>query len=181
VNIREEFPLSTLVSSNALLPAAFGAKVRSCLENTSRYVFEPDRNGVKVKGVWEADVAAGIREIQDKIGNDIRIEPVAVKYIEEEKLLEPVLAVRVETPEEYVGDIMGDLNRRRGYPLGMDNSVEGIAILATVPLPELIGYEKDLAKMSHGQAKAEADFHGYQPVPPSTPPFNEPKSGAMRA
>ena len=60
-------------------------------------------------------------------------------------LLEPIMAVEVETPEEYMGDVMGDLNRRRGVVLGMDDDgIGGKKVRAEVPLAEMFGYSTDL-------------------------------------
>jgi elongation factor G len=67
-------------------------------------------------------------------------------------LLEPVMKVEVVTPEDYMGDVMGDLNRRRGLPQGMDDTPAGKVIRAEVPLAEMFGYATDLRSMSQGRA-----------------------------
>ena len=61
-------------------------------------------------------------------------------------LLEPIMKVEVVTPEVYMGDVMGDLNRRRGMPQGMDDSPSGKIIRAEVPLAEMFGYATDLPR-----------------------------------
>jgi elongation factor G len=82
-------------------------------------------------------------------------------------LLEPIMKVEVVTPEEYMGDVMGDLNRRRGLPQGMDDSPSGKVIRAEVPLAEMFGYATDLRSMSQGRAVYSMEFDKYAEVPQS--------------
>jgi elongation factor G len=80
-------------------------------------------------------------------------------------LLEPIMKVEVVTPEEYMGDVMGDLNRRRGLPQGMDDTPAGKIIRAEVPLAEMFGYATDLRSMSQGRAVYSMEFQKYSEVP----------------
>ena len=80
-------------------------------------------------------------------------------------LLEPIMKVEVVTPEEYMGDVMGDLNRRRGLPQGMDDTPAGKVIKAEVPLAEMFGYATDLRSMSQGRAVYSMEFQKYAEVP----------------
>jgi len=80
-------------------------------------------------------------------------------------LLEPIMKVEVVTPDEYMGDVMGDLNRRRGLPQGMDESPSGKVIRAEVPLAEMFGYATDLRSMSQGRATYSMEFQKYAEVP----------------
>ena len=80
-------------------------------------------------------------------------------------LLEPVMKVEVVTPEDYMGDVMGDLNRRRGLPQGMDDTPAGKVIRAEVPLAEMFGYATDLRSMSQGRAVYTMEFLKYNEVP----------------
>jgi len=80
-------------------------------------------------------------------------------------LLEPIMKVEVVTPEDYMGDVMGDLNRRRGLPKGMDDSPSGKIIRAYVPLAEMFGYATDLRSMSQGRAVYSMEFEKYSEVP----------------
>jgi elongation factor G len=80
-------------------------------------------------------------------------------------LLEPIMDVEVVTPEEYMGDVMGDLNRRRGLPQGMDDAPSGKIIRAEVPLAEMFGYSTDLRSMSQGRAVYSMEFEKYSEVP----------------
>jgi len=80
-------------------------------------------------------------------------------------LLEPIMNVEVVTPEDYMGDVMGDLNRRRGLPQGMEDSPSGKVIRAEVPLAEMFGYATDLRSMSQGRATYSMEFANYKEVP----------------
>ena len=80
-------------------------------------------------------------------------------------LLEPIMKVEVVTPEDYMGDVMGDLNRRRGLPQGMDESPSGKVIRAEVPLAEMFGYATQLRSMSQGRAVYSMEFEKYSEVP----------------
>ena len=82
-------------------------------------------------------------------------------------LLEPIMKVEVVTPEEYMGDVMGDLNRRRGLPQGMDDAPAGKIIRAEVPLAEMFGYATDLRSMSQGRAVYSMEFAKYAEAPQS--------------
>ena len=80
-------------------------------------------------------------------------------------LLEPIMAVEVVTPEEYMGDVMGDLNRRRGMVGGMEDSSSGKIIRAEVPLSEMFGYATDLRSATQGRATYTMEFLKYAEVP----------------
>ena len=80
-------------------------------------------------------------------------------------LLEPIMKVEVVTPEDYMGDVMGDLNRRRGLPRGLDDSPSGKVIRAEIPLAEMFGYATDLRSMSQGRAVYSMEFLKYKEVP----------------
>ena len=82
-------------------------------------------------------------------------------------LLEPVMKVEVTTPEEYMGDVMGDLNSRRGIVQGMDDSPAGRQIKAEVPLSEMFGYATDLRSATQGRANYSMEFGKYAEVPAS--------------
>merc|ERR1711974_413524 len=82
-------------------------------------------------------------------------------------LLEPVMKVEVVTPEEFMGDVMGDLNRRRGLVQGMDDSSSGKVIRATVPLGEMFGYATDLRSQTQGRASYSMEFSKYDEAPSS--------------
>ena len=80
-------------------------------------------------------------------------------------LLEPIMKVEAVTPEDYMGDVMGDLNRRRGILQGMDDTPSGKVIRAEVPLAEMFGYATDLRGMSQGRATFAMEFLKYAETP----------------
>ncbi|ENA32832.1 MULTISPECIES: elongation factor G [Pseudomonas] len=80
-------------------------------------------------------------------------------------LLEPIMKVEVVTPEDYMGDVMGDLNRRRGLIQGMEDTVSGKVIRAEVPLGEMFGYATDVRSMSQGRASYSMEFAKYAEAP----------------
>jgi elongation factor G len=82
-------------------------------------------------------------------------------------LLEPVFAVEVVTPEEFMGDVMGDLSRRRGQLHGSEQVGNAHAIHAQVPLSEMFGYATDLRSNTQGRANYTMQFEGYEEVPPN--------------
>ena len=82
-------------------------------------------------------------------------------------LLEPLMKVEVVTPEDYMGDVMGDLNRRRGIVQGMEDSVSGKIIRAEVPLREMFGYATDLRSATQGRATYSMEFAKYAEAPKS--------------
>jgi elongation factor G len=82
-------------------------------------------------------------------------------------LLEPVFKVEVVTPEEFMGDVIGDLNRRRGRVEGMEPRGNAQVVNAIAPLSEMFGYATDLRSMSQGRANYTMQFERYEEVPPN--------------
>ena len=80
-------------------------------------------------------------------------------------LLEPVMQVEVVTPEEFLGDVIGDLSRRRGKVEGQDRRGNALAVNATVPLSEMFGYVGDLRSATQGRASYTMQFARYEEVP----------------
>ncbi|ARG98529.1 elongation factor G [Legionella micdadei] len=80
-------------------------------------------------------------------------------------LLEPIMSVEVVTPEDYMGDVMGDLNRRRGLVQGMEDSPAGKIVRAEVPLAEMFGYATDLRSATQGRATYSMEFAKYAEAP----------------
>ena len=80
-------------------------------------------------------------------------------------LLEPIMKVEVVTPEDYMGDVVGDLNRRRGMIQGMDDSPAGKLVRAEVPLAEMFGYATTIRSLTQGRATFTMEFKKYVEVP----------------
>jgi len=81
------------------------------------------------------------------------------------QLLEPVMKVEVTTPEEYMGDVIGDLNSRRGIIQSMDTNKDGSVVKANVPLSEMFGYSTDVRSLTQGRAVYSMEFEEYTAVP----------------
>jgi elongation factor G len=82
-------------------------------------------------------------------------------------LLEPIMAVEVVTPEDYMGDVIGDLSSRRGKVEGMEQRGNSHVVRSQVPLAEMFGYATDLRSRTQGRATYTMQFHSYQQVPES--------------
>jgi elongation factor G len=79
--------------------------------------------------------------------------------------LEPIMKVEITTPEDYMGDVVGDINRRRGIILGMEDMLSGKAISCEVPLSEMFGYATDLRSATQGRATYSMQFEKYNETP----------------
>jgi elongation factor G len=98
------------------------------------------------------------------------------------RLLEPIMKVEVVTPQEYLGDVIGDLNSRHGQVQGMDTSGNAQVISAMVPLANLFGYPSTLRFMTQGRAQCTIHFDHYEQVPPALGPGDDdfPMAAALR-
>jgi elongation factor G len=104
-------------------------------------------------------------EIAFKVAGSLALQEAAKRA--KPVLLEPVFAVEVVTPEEYMGDVIGDLNRRRGRVHGMEPRGNAQAVTAHVPLSEMFGYATDVRSMTQGRATYTMQFDKYEEVPPN--------------
>jgi len=104
-------------------------------------------------------------EIAFKVAGSIALREAARRA--KPVLLEPVFAVEVVMPEEFLGDVIGDLNRRRGRVHGMEPRGNAQVVTASVPLSEMFGYATDVRTMTQGRATYTMQFEGYEEVPPN--------------
>ncbi|MCW3063725.1 MAG: translation elongation factor [Solirubrobacterales bacterium] len=104
-------------------------------------------------------------EIAFKIAGSLALKEAARRA--KPVLLEPVFAVEVVTPEEFMGDVIGDLNRRRGRVHGMEPRGNAQVITASVPLAEMFGYATDVRSATQGRATYTMQFEAYEEVPPN--------------
>jgi elongation factor G len=104
-------------------------------------------------------------EIAFKVAGSLALQEAAKRA--KPVLLEPVFAVEVVTPEEYMGDVIGDLNRRRGRVHGMEPRGNAQVVSAHVPLSEMFGYATDVRSMTQGRATYTMQFDSYEEVPPN--------------
>ncbi len=104
-------------------------------------------------------------EIAFKIAGSLALKEAARRA--KPVLLEPIFAVEVVTPEEFLGDVIGDLSRRRGRVEGQEQRGNALAVTAKVPLSEMFGYSTDLRSNTQGRANYTMQFDGYDEVPPN--------------
>ncbi|MFA9396229.1 MAG: elongation factor G [Halodesulfovibrio sp.] len=120
---------------------------------------------VKVKLIWGSYHDVDSSEQAFYIAGSMAIKAACKKA--GPQILEPIMGVEVVTPEEYLGDVMGDLNGRRGRVQGMDTRANAQVIDAMVPLSEMFGYATDLRSKTQGRANFTMQFDHYEPVPNS--------------
>jgi elongation factor G len=104
-------------------------------------------------------------EMAFKIAGSIGFREAAAKA--RPVLLEPVMKVEVVTPEDFMGDVMGDINSRRGMIQGMEDAPSGKIVRAEVPLAQMFGYSTDLRSATQGRATYSMEFAKYSEVPAS--------------
>src|SRR5207302_7127602 len=107
------------------------------------------------------DVASS--EIAFKVAGSLALKEAARRA--KPVLLEPIFAVEVVTPEEFLGDVIGDLSRRRGRVEGQEPRGNALAVKASVPLAEMFGYATDLRSNTQGRANYTMQFDRYEEVP----------------
>ena len=149
-----------------------GAVPREYISSVDKGVQEQMQNGV-IGGYPVVDVKVTLydgsyhdvdsSEMAFKIAGSMAFRSGAMNA--DPTLLEPVMKVEVVTPENYLGDVMGDLNRRRGITHGMDDSPTGKVIQAEVPLAEMFGYATDLRSATQGRATYSMEFEKYSEAP----------------
>jgi elongation factor G len=149
-----------------------GAVPREYISAVNKGVIEQMDNGV-IAGYPVVDVKVTLydgsyhdvdsSEVAFKIAGSMAFKEGAKKA--KPVLLEPIMSVEVVSPDDYMGDVNGDINRRRGVLQGMDESPAGKIIKAEVPLAEMFGYATDLRSMSQGRATFSMEFSKYAKVP----------------
>ncbi|MFU8816140.1 MAG: elongation factor G [Pseudomonadales bacterium] len=149
-----------------------GVVPREYIPAVNKGIQEQMQNGV-LAGYPLIDVRAALfdgsfhevdsSEMAFKIAGSMALKAGALKA--RPVLLEPIMDVEVVTPEDYMGDVVGDLNRRRGLINGMDENPAGKIIRAEVPLSEMFGYSTDLRSATQGRANYTMEFRRYAEVP----------------
>jgi elongation factor G len=151
-----------------------GVVPREYINSVDKGIQEQITNGV-IAGYPMVDVKATLfdgsyhevdsSEMAFKVAGSMAFKNAAV--IASPVLLEPMMKVEVVTPEDYMGDVMGDLNRRRGIVQGMEDSPSGKIINSHVPLSEMFGYATDLRSQTQGRATYTMEFDHYAEAPAS--------------
>ncbi len=160
----EEFQFEEQIHGGTVPKEYFGAVQKGIDEQLQSGVLA----GYPILGV-KATLYDGSYHEVDSNENAFRMAgALAVKNAAKEAgavLLEPMMKVEAVTPEDYMGDVMGDLNRRRGIVQGMEDTMAGKIIRAEVPLSEMFGYATDLRSMSQGRASYSMEFLKYAEAP----------------
>ena len=160
----EEFQFEEQIHGGTVPKEYFGAVQKGIDEQLQSGVLA----GYPILGV-KATLYDGSYHEVDSNENAFRMAgALAVKNAAKEAgavLLEPIMKVEAVTPEDYMGDVMGDLNRRRGIVQGMEDTMSGKIIRAEVPLSEMFGYATDLRSMSQGRASYSMEFLKYAEAP----------------
>lgn len=179
--MKDTKPLAYEVSGKGVLPATVASDAARLLGANTRVAVEACASGFLLHVVWELDAEASLQLLGRELEYSVNVSPGRVAYREEGgHRLEPRLSVYVEVSEEWLGDVMGDLNRRRGLMRGMENENGVVELQALVPLAELFGYSRALEAMTRGRAKVSVEFHDYAPAPDDGPDPDEPASAALR-
>ncbi|MFQ6616010.1 MAG: elongation factor G [Fidelibacterota bacterium] len=150
-----------------------GAVPKEYIPSVDRGIQEKLKNGI-LAGYPMEDVRVELvdgsyhpvdsSELAFKIAGSIAVEQACSKA--QPVILEPRMKVEVVLPEQYLGDVMSDLNSRRGEIQGTDHRKDALIIRAVVPLSDLFGYATDLRSISQGRAVFTSEFYSYEPVPP---------------
>ena len=149
-----------------------GAIPREFINPVEKGVIEQMENGV-IGGFPVVDVKVTLYDgsFHDVDSSEVAFKVAASQCFKEGAkkakpvILEPVMSVEAVTPKDYLGDVTGDLNRRRGIVLGMEDTVMGNIVKAEVPLSEMFGYSPSLRSMSQGRATYTMEFTKYAELP----------------
>jgi translation elongation factor EF-G len=176
--------LTVDLKADGLPPREFASAAATVLSGNERVEVEATETGLVLRGVWEWDVECAIEELTEALGVPIETRQPEILYRKETRLLEPVMKIRLTVPEDCIGDVIGDLSRRRGEIQDVRGGDDGYCrIDGIAPLANLFGYHNAVQQLAKGTAKLDIDFLGYQPVPPigPEPNPNEPAAAALRA
>ena len=177
-------PLRTLARPKAsAFVLGFARELVSHFAHLDRLEAEATDEGLLIGGIWQPDLDLAFDVVRGAYVGETTWEPARIHYLEDQwrRPTEPYLLVRVQTPYDYIGNVIGDLSSRRGL-LTEQRDVGGASeVVAEVPLSELSGYVVALSAMTQGSGTATAEFHSYQRAPRTSPPDDEPKSAALRA
>lgn len=177
-------PLRTLARPKA---SAFVVKFARDLvphfAHLDRLEAEATAEGLLIGGIWQPDLDRAFDIVRGAYSGETTWWPARIHYAEDEwrRRTEPFLLVRVQTPYDYIGNVIGDLSSRRGLITG-HRDIDGKGeVSAEAPLSELTRYLTALSAITQGTGTATAEFHSYQLAPRTSPPDDEPMSAALRA
>ena len=167
------------ISATGILPSKLAEVAARVLNACERVEVEFINGLVTLRAVWEADADLAIHQIQEHLKTDITATSTRVVYIHEPNLLEPVMKLKIKVLEDYIGDVIAEINRRRGMLEVLEDVEEGLKLIeCKVPLVELFGYMSVLRELSKSSGEIEVHFDSYQPAPHNPDP-GEPWAGAL--
>lgn len=182
--MKSVFPIEVVINSEREnFPLKFSSEAATILQNEKRVKCEITNKGLLLKGVCDLDIQDAITKIKENMEVDINSTDYTIEYRKDGSiLLEPIMIVEVTCPESHMGDVMGDMNRRRGIVEGLIDIDNGKLIKAKIPLSEMLGYRDYLNNLFSYEWVVNVEFFEYQqaPNPDGTDP-NEPVSKALRA
>ena len=143
----------------------FAADAATVLRDNARVEVEVSPSGVILRGVWEFDIEQAIEELKEALALRMAWSPPRILYKEGPRLLEPIMRVRLMVPEDSLGDVIGDINSRRGLIQGTDSRGNAQAVTAMVPLANMFGYVNQLRSFTQGRANYSMFFDHYDEVP----------------
>src|SRR5688572_28986709 len=161
-------PLSILVTRpSAPSQFWFAREAADTVSHGASVRAEPSESGLMLRGLTELDLEMVCHELK-KTYPDLRLGNPEVAYVEGEKLLEPYYLATVDTPEDFMGNVVGDLSSRRGLIVEMNDLPDGKEIKAELPVAECFGYTSTLRHLTKGKGRYKLTFIGYRPAPPAT-------------
>jgi predicted membrane GTPase involved in stress response len=152
-----------------LVQADWFGRAKTLLGENPRYALTQKDDRFILEAVWEPDLELAF-DLLHRQNPEIRASGYDVIYIWNPELQEPYLHLRINCPEEYMGKVFGDLNRRLACLLPSSGLGSDRIFQAEVPAAELFGYSVDIRAMTKSQATVTAEFIGYRPAPTSTQP-----------
>ena len=175
-------PIQTIARpKSSAFAVTFARELLPLFEHHERLDAEPVSGGLLIAGVWEPDLDVAHQMIAAAYSGEVAWDAPRINYIEDTWRQEPVLLVEVRTPDDYLGNVIGDLSSRRAMITEHRALPNGSVVYAHAPLAELSGYLSTLARITGGSAQAIAKFHSYQTAPRNPGPPDEPMSAALRA
>lgn len=163
-------PLSIELTARGVPAAKFAADAVGVFHDNDRIEIEPSATGVVLRAIWELELECAVTELKEALGLEIEHGPPEILYRKESRLLEPIMRVCVTVPEDCIGEVIGDLNRRRATVQEVKGGGDGYCrIESLVPLGNIFGYFHVMQQLAKGKGKIDVDFHGYEHVPPFVP------------
>ena len=162
--MESEFPISITVTNLAEpFQLKFSEEAAVHIVTEAGLLVHTGSEGLVICSVDERSLDSAVHKLKQLYPQLVISNP-KVNYIEKDEMLVPYGNINVITPEDYLGDVMGDLTRRRACIRGVEENQNGKEILAELPIAELFSYETALRSMTNGQASFNVTFSRYQPV-----------------